>query len=87
MHLVLCEINCFMYNYDAAVKIFYRDLLLCVSYEHIHTHTEVYLQFEHSGAFAQHHLDKVPVVDSVAAAAARHFHDHLLQLQVGLGYP
>lgn len=46
----------------------------------------VYLQFEHSWTFAQHHLDKVTVVDSVTAAS-RHLNDHFFQLQVGLGHP
>lgn len=44
------------------------------------------LQFEHGRAFAQHHLDKVPVVDGIAVAT-RHLNDHLFQLQVGLGDP
>lgn len=44
------------------------------------------LQFEDSGAFAQHHLDKVPVVDGIAVAT-RHLNDHLFQLQVGFGDP
>lgn len=43
-------------------------------------------QLEHGGAFSQHHLHKVPVVDGVAVAA-RHLTHHLLQLQVGLGDP
>lgn len=51
-----------------------------------HTCTKVYLQFEHSWTLAQHHLDEVPVVDSVAAAT-RHLNNHFFQFQVGLGHP
>lgn len=51
----------------------------------MHTQTRVSLQFEHSRTLAQHHLDEVSVVDSVAAAA-RHLHNHFLQFQVGLGH-
>lgn len=43
------------------------------------------LQFQHSWALSQHHLDKVSVVDGVAAAVS-HLWDHLLHLQVGLGH-
>lgn len=46
----------------------------------------IYLQLEHSWALAQHHLDEVPVVDSIAIAAG-HLYNHFFQLQVGLGHP